>query len=56
MYDRATYRLFVGFNGGDWGFYDMVPVRVARDFFHSSSLGKFLHRRLKNHFAWRKQN
>ncbi len=51
MYRAGEKRLFVQFKSGSIYYYLEVPAAVARDFFTASSMGIFLHRRIKGKFT-----
>lgn len=49
-YNQKQLQLFVEFKNNSVYRYDNVPVEVAIDFFNSSSLGRFVWRRLRDRF------
>lgn len=51
-YEKSTKRLFVKFLGGQSGYYNGVSVKLAEAFFNSSSLGRFVWRKLRDKFPW----
>ena len=51
-YDRVRKELYVSFNSGGSGYYTGVPVLTARDMFNASSVGTFLHQKLKGSHPW----
>ncbi len=51
-FEKSTKRLYVKFLSGHQGYYNGVPIKVAESFFNASSLGVFVHRRLKNKYTW----
>ncbi len=53
-YDIQTKTLYVAFQNGGVYMYPVVPIRIARDMFNASSLGKFVHQRLVGHFGHRR--
>jgi len=55
-YDIDVQELYIEFNGGTVYLYRQVPSHVASDMFNTDSMGKFVHRRLKNNFPYRKIN
>ncbi len=50
-YEATTKRLWVKFKNV-LGHYEQVPKKVAEAFFNSSSLGKFVWRRLRDRYTW----
>lgn len=53
-YNKKSKRLFVMFNGGSVYIYSEVDSGTARDMFNCSSMGKFVHYRLKGKYPYRK--
>ncbi len=51
-YEKSTKRLHVKFLGGQQGYYNQVPPRIAEAMYNSSSMGKFVWRRLRDKFPW----
>ena len=51
-YHRKKHALSVEFIGGAVYLYRDVAVNVAREMFNASSVGKFVHRRLKGKYAY----
>lgn len=54
MYDRGQQRLLVEFKNGSVYQYNGVPKRIAKDMFTASSLGRYVHYRLKGKYAYSK--
>lgn len=53
-YDIKSKRLYVMFKSGDVYLYGEVDSSTARDMFNCSSMGQFVHRRLKGKYPFRK--
>lgn len=52
-YDKENKNLFVEFSKGSVYVYYGVPKAIAKDMFLANSMGKFVHRYLKNKYAYR---
>lgn len=52
-YDDVEGVLYVAFGKGVWA-YDGIVSSLAKEFFNSESLGRFLHRNIKPFFAARR--
>jgi hypothetical protein len=51
-YNQKQKHLFIEFKNNAVYRYDDVPIEVAVDFFNSSSMGRFVWRRLRDRFAY----
>ena len=53
-YNLKERDLYVRFKGGSTYCYRQVPEQVAKDMFNCSSMGRFVHQRLKGEYGFRR--